>query len=59
MGMITVLGEVPRENGTKFVHVVCSRRMKIGYHALYDINNNMPERIEASKRKLRLEMVQF
>lgn len=54
-----VLGDPPRKNGTRFLRVVCSPRVKVGYHALYDINNITPAQIEAFKAKIRREMANF
>ena len=54
-----VLGDPPRKNGTRFLRVVCSPRVKVGYHALYDINNITPAQIEAFKAKIHREMANF
>lgn len=54
-----VLGDPPRKNGTRFLRVVCSPRVKVGYHALYDINNITPAKIDAFKAKIRREMANF
>lgn len=54
-----VLGDPPRKNGTRFLRVVCSPRVKVGYHALYDINNITPAQIDAFKAKIRREMANF
>ncbi|PJE30033.1 FMN-dependent NADH-azoreductase 2 [Pseudooceanicola marinus] len=33
------LGDPPRKNATRFLRVVCNPRVKVQYHALYDMNN--------------------
>ena len=33
-----VLGDPPRKNGTRFLRAVCHPRVKVGYHALYDVD---------------------
>lgn len=54
-----VLGDPPRKNATRFLRVVCNRRVKVDYHALYDINNVTPQRVERFLDKVRLEMARF
>lgn len=54
-----VLGDAPRKNGTRFLRVVCHPRVKVRYHALYDINNATPERTDAYIAKIRAEMLKF
>jgi putative NADPH-quinone reductase len=53
------LGDPPRKNGTRFLRVVCHPRVKVGYHALYDINNATPEAVARFIAKIRHEMSRF
>lgn len=54
-----VLGDAPRKNATRFLRVVCAPRVKVEYHALYDINNITAEKVEAFKAQIRKAMAQF
>lgn len=54
-----VLGDPPRKNGTRFLRVVCNPRVKVKYHALYDINNATPEGVTGFIEKVRREMASF
>lgn len=54
-----VLGDPPRKNGTRFLRVVCGPKVKVEYHALYDMNNVTPERIEAFKQQVARAMAKF
>src|SRR5690606_16769043 len=54
-----VLGDPPRKNGTRFLRVVCNPAVRVRYHALYDINNVTPDRVERFKDKVRHEMARF
>ena len=54
-----VLGDPPRKNGTRFLRVICDPRVKVRYHALYDINNMSPERAAAFIEKVRAAMLRF
>ncbi|MEO9615080.1 MAG: NAD(P)H-dependent oxidoreductase [Nitratireductor sp.] len=52
-----VLGDPPRKNATRFLRVICNPRVKVRYHALYDINNISAERAAGFVEKVRLEML--
>ena len=54
-----MLGDPPRKNGTRFLRVICDPRVKVRYHALYDINNMSPERAAAFIEKVRAAMLRF
>ena len=54
-----VLGDPPRCNATRFLRVVCNPRVKVKYHALYDINNVTNERTEAFIEQVRTSMLRF
>lgn len=54
-----VLGDPPRKNATRFLRVICDPRVKVRYHALYDINNMSQERAEAFIEKVRSAMLRF
>jgi len=54
-----VLGDPPRRNATRFLRVVCNPRVKVKYHALYDINNVTNERTEAFIEQVRTSMLRF
>lgn len=54
-----VLGDPPRKNGTRFLRVVCNPAVRVRYHALYDINNVTPDRVERFMDKVRHEMARF
>ena len=53
------LGDAPRKNATRFLRVICHPRVKVSYHALYDINNVTPPRVEAYVEKVRHAMLRF
>lgn len=53
------LGDAPRRNGTRFLRVVCNPRVKVHYHALYDINNATMKRTEAFVEEVRAAMLRF
>ncbi len=52
-----VLGDPPRKNATRFLRVICNPRVKVRYHALYDINNISAERAAGFVERVRLEML--
>ena len=54
-----ILGDPPRKNGTRFLRVVCDPRVKVQYHALYDMNNITEERAGAFIEKVRRAMLKF
>lgn len=54
-----VLGDPPRKNATRFLRVICHPRVKVQYHALYDINNVAPERAAAFVEQVRGRMLRF
>lgn len=54
-----VLGDPPRKNGTRFLRVICHPRVKVRYHALYDINNISEDRAAAFIDKVRARMLRF
>jgi len=54
-----VLGDPPRKNGTRFLRAVCHPRVKISYHALYNINNATPEKVDRYLESIRREMARF
>ncbi|CUH63650.1 azoreductase [Thalassovita gelatinovora] len=54
-----VLGDPPRKNGTRFLRVVCDPRVKVQYHALYDMNNVTEARAGAFIKKVRQAMLKF
>ncbi|MCX8998384.1 NAD(P)H-dependent oxidoreductase [Rhizobiaceae bacterium BDR2-2] len=54
-----VLGDAPRRNATRFLRVVCNPRVKVQYHALYDMNNVTPAEAEAYVEKVRAAMLRF
>lgn len=54
-----VLGDPPRKNGTRFLRAVCHPRVRVQYHALYDINNITPENVKKYIEKVRKAMSRF
>jgi NAD(P)H dehydrogenase (quinone) len=54
-----VLGDPPRKNATRFLRVVCHPRVKVRYHALYDVNNISEDRAAAFIDKVRARMLRF
>lgn len=54
-----VLGDPPRKNATRFLRVICHPRVRVRYHALYDINNVTPQRVERFLKDIRQEMSRF
>lgn len=54
-----VLGDPPRKNATRFLRAVCHPAVRVRYHALYDINNATPERVEWFMGRIRREMARF
>lgn len=54
-----VLGDPPRKNATRFLRVICHPRVRVRYHALYDINNVKPQRVERFLQDVRQEMSRF
>lgn len=54
-----ILGDTPRKNATRFLRVVCHPRVKVRYHALYDMNNVTEERAAAYIDKVRRAMLKF
>lgn len=54
-----VLGDAPRKNGTRFLRAVCHPMVKVNYHALYNINNVTPDKVERYLAKIRQEMARF
>lgn len=54
-----VLGDPPRKNGTRFLRVICNPRVKVSYHALYDINNMSETRAQAFVGQVRSAMLRF
>lgn len=54
-----VLGDPPRKNATRFLRVICHPRVRVRYHALYDINNATPQRVERYLQEIRHEMSRF
>ncbi len=54
-----VLGDAPRRNATRFLRAVCHPGVRVRYHALYDINNATPERVNRFKNRIRDEMARF
>ncbi len=53
------LGDPPRKNGTRFLRVVCNPRVKVQYHALYDMNNVTEAQTSAYIAKVRSAMQSF
>ena len=49
----------PRANGTRFLPVVCHKRVEVKYLALYGINRVTPERVTRFVEKVRHEMREF
>lgn len=54
-----ILGDPPRKNGTRFLRVVCNPRVKVQYHALYDMNNVTEARAGVFIDKVRRAMSAF
>lgn len=54
-----MLGDPPRRNATRFLRVVCHPRVKVEYHALYDINNMTQKRSAAFIEDVRQAMLNF
>jgi len=54
-----ILGDPPRRNGTRFLRVVCNPRVRVQYHALYDMNNVTEARAGAFIDKVRGAMLNF
>ena len=54
-----VLGDAPRKNATRFLRAVCHPGVRVRYHALYDINNATPERVNRFMNRIRDEMARF
>lgn len=54
-----VLGDPPRRNATRFLRVVCNPRVRVQYHALYDMNNVTEARAGAFIEKVRGAMLNF
>jgi len=54
-----VLGDPPRKNATRFLRVICHPRVRVRYHALYDINNVTPQRVERFLQDVRHEMAHY
>jgi NAD(P)H dehydrogenase (quinone) len=53
------LGDAPRRNATRFLRVVCNPRVKVDYHALYDINNVTQQKTDAFIEHVRNAMLRF
>ncbi|QOL82488.1 NAD(P)H-dependent oxidoreductase [Pseudooceanicola spongiae] len=53
------LGDPPRKNATRFLRVVCDPKVKVQYHALYDMNNVTPAQTAAYIGKVRRAMQTF
>jgi putative NADPH-quinone reductase len=54
-----VLGDPPRKNATRFLRVICHPKVRVGYHALYDINNVTRARTDAFVADVRARMAGF
>lgn len=54
-----VLGDAPRKNATRFLRVVCHPKVRVRYHALYDINNATPRRVARFMERIEREMIRF
>src|SRR5690606_26762045 len=55
----TMSGDPPRKNATRFLRVICHPRVRVRYHALYDINNVTPQRVERFLQDVRHEMAHY
>ncbi|WP_172299396.1 NAD(P)H-dependent oxidoreductase [Pseudoruegeria sp. HB172150] len=53
------LGDAPRKNATRFLRVICHPRVKVSYHALYDMNNVTRAETEAYVARVRQAMLKF
>lgn len=53
------LRDPPRANATRFLRVVCNRKVKVRYLALYGINGMTPRRVERFMGRVREEMLAF
>ena len=53
------LGDPPRMNATRFLRVVCNRKVKVKYLALYGINAMTEERAARFLARVRKEMLAF
>lgn len=53
------LGDPPRANGTRFLRVVCNRKVKVDYLALYGINAMTEARVQRFLAKVRKAMLAF
>lgn len=53
------LGDPPRANATRFLRVVCNRKVKVRYLALYGINGMTQERAARFLSRVRQEMLAF
>jgi len=42
-----VLGDPPRKNGTRFLRAICNPRVRVEYHALYNVDRVPKDRVEA------------
>ena len=55
----TYLGDPPRMNATRFLRVVCNKKVKTRYLALYGINKVTPDQVKAFIAKVRHDMLNF
>lgn len=53
------LGDPPRKNATRFLRVICHPKVKVSYHALYDMNNATRAETEAYVARVRAAMLAF
>jgi putative NADPH-quinone reductase len=53
------LADPPRANATRFLRVVCGRKVKVNYLALYGINNMTEAKVAKFLAKVRKEMLAF
>jgi putative NADPH-quinone reductase len=54
-----VLGDAPRKNGTRFLRAVCNPKVKVSYHALYNIDRASPQEVETYINKVGQAMRRF
>lgn len=54
-----VLGDAPRKNATRFLRAVCHPRVRVSYHALYNIDRVNDAQIEAFIDKVGQKMRAF
>ena len=54
-----VLGDPPRKNATRFLRAICSPRVRVDYHALYDIDRVSQDRVDAFIAKVGEAMRNF